>query len=299
MNQLKLSESILKKIKQEKITPRSKYFFIFKNISFWMLFILAIILGAISFSIILFSLKNTDFDIFDSLCETTGISHLLNLLPLLWILFIGIAIGLGIWGLQHTKRGYKIALSIILGGNILGSIFLGSFVYGMGGGEKLEEIFEDKIPIYQGIRKKHQKIWGHPEVSGRLAGMVESVNKENQTLILSDPYGRTREINYKNSQNFEPQVGQVIKMKGQIDKNGKFSIQRIRQARRQKKIQQKIRQYFKKHPELKRKFKQRVFKHLSPKTQQKIKKIHQQGKNISPNFRRKIRQEIRRKRIQN
>ncbi len=268
----KLSQSILKKIQQEKIKPVPKYYFILKNISFWILFLFMFVFGFISFSVILFSINNTEFDLFDSLSETSGIAHFFNLLPLLWILFIGIFLGIAIWGLKHTKRGYKIAISFLFFGNILGSMILGSLVYGFGGAEKIENILDENVNIYESVRKKHQKFWANPEASGRLAGIIQEINFEENYLELQDLKGkkwkvsfskinkRTKNLLRKISKNNFQENNQKntsknisIKLKGKISKNNIFEAERIRPAFRMKKIHERRKKFFEKPPELRKK----------------------------------------------
>jgi len=149
MNPSKLADDILKKIKEEHIEPRSKYYFYAKNILFWGLFAAAIILGAISFAIVLYASFNTDFAIGQFVETEELLEQWLTLLPLLWMLFIGIAVGVGIVGLKHTKRGYRIALLTLVGSNVLASVVLGTGLYAAGGAEVIEETLEEKVSFYE------------------------------------------------------------------------------------------------------------------------------------------------------
>ena len=126
MNPSKLADEILKKIKNEAIQPRSKWFFLAKNISFWALFAVATGFGAVSFAVILYATLNIDFNIGDFLENENLITYWITFLPLMWMLLVGVAVGLGIAGLKHTNRGYRIAAVTLIGSNVLGSVVLGS-----------------------------------------------------------------------------------------------------------------------------------------------------------------------------
>lgn len=259
-----LTKSILNRIEAENINPRSKWYYRIRYSSFWVLFGAMLVLGALSFAVMLFAINNTDFAILDYV-DNGGLEQLLSLMPFVWVFLVGIAVGLGVWGLKHTKRGYRFALVLVLGGNVLGSVLLGAVVYGAGGGEIIEGIVEQKIPQYQSVREKQARFWGNPEETGRLAGLVESI--DDQTLTLSDPHGRTWKVNIQEAE-FTPEIGRPLKMRGQVTGTGEFTAQRIRPARRQQRIHQKSKRRFQRNPELRAKFKE----HLSPETRQKLRK---------------------------
>ncbi len=287
MTKKSLKDSILNQIEKDNIKPRSKWYFFGKNLAFWGFFVTAIIFGSISFAVILFALQTTDFDILDYLHDSEGLSQLLVLMPFVWVLIIGMAIGMGIWGLKHTKKGYRIALVTLVGTNILGSIFFGSLVYGAGGGEVIEEVLEEKFSFYEGTRKKHQRFWGRPEDTGRLAGMITEIDEENKHLTLTDPHGKSWEIPYENLPH-QPRVGTPIKMRGEINEDGEFIPKKMKKAERQERIHRKIEDHFRRHPELRQKIEDRI----SPETKQEIESYREQKKPLPPELRGKIFQEV-------
>jgi len=182
MNSKKLSESILKKIQKENILPTGRWYFILKNIAFWGIFNLSVLLGAIGISIIIFAIFETDFDLFSYL-KGTELQFWLSMLPIFWILFFITFTGIAIWGMQHTRKGYRLSIIRMLGLNLLLSILLGILFYNIGGAEKFESIFEKNIPLYKGIHTQRSLRWTHPE-EGKLAGKIISLQK-NKILMLS------------------------------------------------------------------------------------------------------------------
>ena len=284
----KLTKSILNRIEQEDITPRSKWYYRIQYSSFWFLFGAMLVLGALSFAVMLFALNNTDFDIFQYV-DNGGLQQLLSLMPFFWVFITGLAVGLAVWGIKHTKRGYKLALLLVFGGNVFGSMLLGTLVYGAGGGEVIEEIIEQKVPQYQSVREKNQKFWGTPEETGRLAGLVESVSEK--SITLSDPMGRTWTVDIAQAKlppEFSPQVGKPLKMKGQVTGTGEFTADGIKPARKQERIHQKSKRHFEKNPELRAKFKS----YLSPETRQKLEDVEANGERPSRELHEQIREEI-------
>lgn len=288
MNPSKLADGILKRIEQEKISPRSRAYFYVKNISFWGLFALSILVGAMSFAVILYATTSTDFAVGEFVEENELLEHWLTLLPLLWVLLIGVAIGIGMVGLKHTKRGYRIALFTLIGSNILGSLALGGGLYAAGGGELIEEVLEEHVEMYEGVRKKHQNFWGNPEEKGRLAGRVKEVNNDGEYLVLEGPYGREWHVPFSPEHDIQPEIGQVLKMRGRFEKEGEFEPKDIRRSKKHEGLQRRIQGHLQRHPELRRQFES----HLSPATRETLDKMREGGERPSPELREQIRQEV-------
>ena len=289
MNPSKLADEILKKIKNEAIQPRSKWFFLAKNISFWVLFGVATGFGAVSFAVILYATLNIDFSIADFLENENLITYWITFLPLMWILLIGVAVGLGIAGLKHTNRGYRIAAVTLIGSNVLGSVVLGSGLYAAGGAEIIEQTLEANIPLYQSTREKHLDFWGHPREKGRLAGKVTAVDELNQTMTIKGlrgemwvlPYGENHPLTTA------PEVGSIFKAKGKFE-DEKFKPERMRPAPNQERLQKRVEDYMDRNPELRAKAKSR----LSPTTKAELDSIRSRGERPNRDLREKMRNEI-------
>jgi len=285
----KLADSIINRIETENIKPRSKWYYRVLYGSFWGLFAIMLGLGALSFAVVLYAINHTDFDIADYV-DSDGLAHLMTLMPLAWVLLIGIAIGLGIWGLRHTKRGYRLAILSVIGGNILGSMILGTFVYGAGGGEIIEEIVEDALPQYESVREKYERFWGNPKRTGRLAGLVQSINEADKTVTVSGPRGKEWIVPLERLQKagITPEIGQPIKMKGSLNKERGFHPDRAKSAPRQKRLHQKIEKRFRDNPELKAQFESK----LTPETREKIEALEEAGQRPDRELRKQIREEF-------
>jgi hypothetical protein len=86
-------DKILEKIEHQHIEPTPKWYFQFKNWGFWCLFAISILIGSMSFSIILYSVQQTDFELLSHFFKHSKWESLLVLLPYFWlILFIDIYI---------------------------------------------------------------------------------------------------------------------------------------------------------------------------------------------------------------
>jgi hypothetical protein len=179
----KFSQKITEKIQEEKIKQTPHWVFLLKNVAFWVLFGVAMLLGAIAFAVILFSVLEADFELWGH-PAFSRLQFALHILPLYWLIAFLIFCGLALVGMQHTKKGYRLPVWKLLVGNLLGSILLGGSMYAFGGGEKFEHFFAQRFPGYQNVDKRQEEIWSNPE-GGLLAGKIVAVESD-KLLILQD-----------------------------------------------------------------------------------------------------------------
>ena len=191
---MKNSQKLLEKIQSEKIPQRSRGLFVLKNIFFWLLFAFSIIIGGLSFSIILFAFNQTDFDLLSHI-PNSKIELLLGLLPFFWIISCLIFLLISIFGIRHTKTGYRYSPLLVFSSSIVLSIVLGTVLFFSGGAEKMERIFSENVPVYKSLEERKISRWSLPE-NGFLSGKI--VGKE-ENLIIEDWNGKKWEIDLKNA----------------------------------------------------------------------------------------------------
>lgn len=101
------SQDVLKKIKEENISPKSYFQVYWKNYVFWIAWGVIMIFGAISFSMLLLNV----LDIRPEFLRVLGVGHYLRLLmetaPYLWIILVFIAVGTGYFAMRKTRTGYR------------------------------------------------------------------------------------------------------------------------------------------------------------------------------------------------
>lgn len=144
-----LEQRILDRIKQEKIEPKSKWFFVFKNISYWLLFAFSVLLGSVSFASVLYKLTGNYEVVQDFVSDKfTLFDSLPFILPYFWIIIFSIFFVLAIYNYKKTKGFYKYQMSFIV--LLLSvSVFVGGYLmYVFGVAEKTEEISQKYLPFY-------------------------------------------------------------------------------------------------------------------------------------------------------
>ncbi len=225
--EIKKSQKLINKITAKDIKPRPRWHFVFENYIFWSVFFIFMIFGSAAFSIILYAVTESDFDLLSS--SGSKIEFLFGILPLLWILFLGIFFFISIFGIRHTKTGYRYPLLKILSANILLSVLLGILFFSVGGAEKMENIFAEKIPVYKSIEERRISRWSRPE-SGFLSGVILE-NKNNEIILIEDFNNKQWEINIQDAI-VRPRVSldseEKIKIIGAISEENIFAAREIR-----------------------------------------------------------------------
>jgi len=222
---MKNSQKLLNKIQNKKIKQTSHFMFVFKNIIFWIMFIFSIIIGGLSFSVILFAFTQTDFDLFSHINDSK-IEFVLGLLPILWIVFCIIFLFVSIYGIKHTKTGYRYSPLKIYGSSIIVSIIVGISLFSFGGSEKIEQIFARNIPIYRTIGERRISRWSEAD-NGFLSGIIIENEKY---LIIEDWNNKEWEIDFLNA-SIRGQVSlekdEMIKMTGEVSGSNTFRAEAI------------------------------------------------------------------------
>lgn len=177
-----ISNEVLKKIKDSNIKPKPRWYFLTKNYFIWSIFGISIILGSFAFSMVLFIIKQLDWDIYqyigDSFLKTVFIS-----LPYLWLIFLILFTGVAYYNFIHTKRGYRFKFISILLISLTVSIILGTGLYFNGFSERLENVFSEKTPYYNRLVYTYKKQWMQPK-RGLLAGTIIETELPENNLCL-------------------------------------------------------------------------------------------------------------------
>ncbi|MCK5286000.1 MAG: hypothetical protein KAJ58_02120 [Candidatus Pacebacteria bacterium] len=186
-----LSQKIIEKIKQEGVEPTPKWEFVLKNSFFWGAFVLAVIIGGLTFSIILHTLLNNDWDLYMQL--SGGLTKFIIVtLPYFWLVFLGLFTIIAYINVKNTKKAYKYNLQMIIGGVILISFLLGITFYNLGVAASLDRNLIQKLPPrYHSMVDANINLWQRPE-EGFLSGSVESLDE--YVLKLKDQNGDIWEI---------------------------------------------------------------------------------------------------------
>jgi hypothetical protein len=224
---MKASEKLLQKIREREVTPTPKWRFTLRNSLLLAAFAAAVLLGALAFSVVLFAIQQTDFDILGHLTHSR-LELFLGLLPFFWILVLVACLILAIYSVQYSPKGYKFTALRLAGYSAALSILLGALFFIAGGGRSLEKAFDTKVALYQSVQEKKARLWSMPE-DGYLSG--EIVEAGAGSLRLKDFKGEEWTVHFEGA--FIPPAvllerGETIKLIGEITEKEEFTASEIR-----------------------------------------------------------------------
>lgn len=184
---------IIETIKTKNIKPRPEWMYSYAELMKWGAYASFIIIGSISFSIILFSISVSGFDLLQHF-KHSNMESVLVLLPLLWLSALIFFLGASIASVVYTGRAYKLSFSKWVGLSTGISMVIGTLFFITGGARNLEQIFETKIESYESIQEKKTAIWSQPDL-GTLSG--EIISYDEQTITIKDWKSNIWSISYQ------------------------------------------------------------------------------------------------------
>lgn len=224
---MKEKRTILDKIKEENIKQKPKWHFTGYKLLTFTCYFACILIGAASFSVILFSIQQTNFNVLSHLTHSR-IELLLGLLPFFWIGLLFVFILLSILVFKKSERGYKYHWMKLFGFNTLTSVILGTLFYMAGGGHQLEHAFAERVSTYESVREIKLKSWMQPE-NGFLAGTITTLKET--SFQLEDFNGKLWDVSYERAfiaGRAEVRPGGKIKLIGRQQSTTSFEASEIR-----------------------------------------------------------------------
>jgi len=224
---MKASEKLLQKIRERDVKPTPKWRFTLRNSLLSAAFVAAVLLGALAFSVVLFAIQQTDFDLLSHITHSR-LELFLGLLPIFWIVMLLVFLGIAIYSVQYSPRGYKFTAAKMAGYSAAFSVLLGALFFIAGGAQRLERAFEANLSVYQSVQEKKARLWSMPE-DGYLSGEIEEAGAD--ALRIKDFSGKEWTVHFEGA--FIPPVvllerGETIKLIGEITAKGEFTASEIR-----------------------------------------------------------------------
>lgn len=182
------ADSILHRIEEEKVAPRSRWYFVLKNEFFWGVGIVSVIVGSCSVAAALFALSNSDFDFYETTHGSMS-SFLYDALPFMWLLSMAVFIGVGYLQFKHTSRGYRYPIYVIIGGAVVLTCVGGIALHTVGFGEQIERNVGPYMPFHKLPERQRQERWVNAD-RGVIAGAVVEIAPDHSSFVIKDFAGR-------------------------------------------------------------------------------------------------------------
>ncbi|MFZ5391794.1 MAG: hypothetical protein ACOZAR_01220 [Patescibacteria group bacterium] len=224
----KISDKVLEKIKDDKIKPIPRWWYVLKNTLIWLLLIVLLLLGAAMTSLSLGDIIDGDWDIRPMM----GV-HLLTFIfmtfPFTWVALGLVIIFLAYYDFKYLPKSYKIGgqkYLIIIISIVLAS---GLGMYYIGGHNPVKRLLSNFAPVNDWEKQKDMR-WMNPG-QGLLAGKIVEVNNEDsfvlQDILLNQQW--TIDISQaKIAESVNIAKDEKIKMIGEMKEGNNFVAKDVR-----------------------------------------------------------------------
>jgi len=219
-----ISQIALQRIRESGIKPISKSVFNIKRVLFWALVGFSIIVGAISFSVILSILYNNDWDLFNEF----GFGFIFKTLPYFWFVFIILLTIFGEFYYRRTALGYRHRTIMIISIYMIVTVIFGSLLHFVGVGCNIEESISENVPIYKIFMFDEDKFWSNSK-EGLISGQIILVN--DKAISIVDFNNNLWIVNIENAvilNKAQIKEGEFIKIIGDANENNVFKAEQIR-----------------------------------------------------------------------
>jgi hypothetical protein len=228
------TDKLLGAIKKDNLSPRPRWQFLLKNYIIYITGALALLIGAVAVSVIIYLVKFNDWGFYYH-TKKTFLEFFFLTAPYFWILFLGLFIFIVYYNFKHTPKGYRYPSWALVLASIVLSIFLGIAFFALGLGEKIDDTLGRRAPFYSHIFNRQIDFWSQPD-QGRLSGIIIGQGEE-KTFILIDrelkewsvSLSATSSLNGFDNNVF---IKHPVRLIGRQTEDGSFMAERIFRASR-------------------------------------------------------------------
>ncbi len=224
----RLSSKIMDRIKDQKMTPKSRAYFVFLNVLLILAIIFSIVIGSLAIAIIIRHVSLTDWELAHKF-SGGKIRAFFVLLPYLWLIFILFAIFFADQLFRHTQTGYRRKSWVIILTSILLSLNFGYILYLVKLDKPFENILMSNVPFYKTWEKEKDRLFAAPDM-GVLAGQILEINSEKEWVLMdfADHKWLVSVDKAKIKNNFVPLEGIHVGMLGEAIDDNHFEAKMIR-----------------------------------------------------------------------
>ncbi|MBN1778928.1 MAG: hypothetical protein JW816_01785 [Candidatus Buchananbacteria bacterium] len=220
-NKNNTGQKILDQIKEKNLKPTPRWEFLLKDYLVWGIFVFAIVIGSLATAVIIFVFSRSGWQL-SLLDDDTYLTNFLLLMPYFWLLLMIIFVAVAFYNFKHTKTGYRYNAYLVVLTSIVLSLVFGSGIYGLGLGEKFEDIFYQQVPFYRNFVEHRSEMFVRPE-RGRIAGRVIEITPD--YIKVQDFKGNTWQFTTTTD---ELSIGQRVIIFGQRNDPDDFLPDQIR-----------------------------------------------------------------------
>jgi hypothetical protein len=154
------------------------------NCFVWVAWALSVIVGAISFTVLVYVGNHSRFALYEA-THDTSLSFFTEVLPLLWIAAFLLMGAFAYFNMRHTKSGYKYPMWQLLVSSVVFSVIGGVVLNVFGAGYLIDTQLGKGMPMYKSLERIEAQMWQKPE-EGRLLGEFSQMDKIDGVYLFVD-----------------------------------------------------------------------------------------------------------------
>jgi hypothetical protein len=194
--------SVMSRIEGGEVCPRSKRFFQTRECAVWALWAISVVVGALSVAVTLFVFTHRQYALYEATHDNL-FTFMVEVLPFLWIIVFALMIGVGVYELRHTKRGYRYPMWQIITSSMVLSLAGGATLQLFGLGYTTDHVLGERMGMYDSQEKIEKRLWQDPN-NGRLVGIAEESLVPPATMIsFKDVEGGLWQVSIKDLESME------------------------------------------------------------------------------------------------
>jgi hypothetical protein len=193
-NENNLKDALFKRIESEQVCPKSRFFFLCRECSVWLFWVLSVVVGAMAVAVSLFVVMNRQYAFYEA-THDNWLTFMVEALPYLWFLVFGLMAYFATFNIRHTVRGYRYPAWLIVGSSVAMSVVVGVLLQTSDLGHVVDNALGTHMKMYMSQEKMEQKLWQAP-AEGRLLGqrVFEDTVPSTTVVFVDVDGGRTSDL---------------------------------------------------------------------------------------------------------
>ncbi|NTW53217.1 MAG: hypothetical protein HGB15_00280 [Chlorobaculum sp.] len=215
------SDQIIREIEKRKVVPIPRWHFILKSAVFWALALISVVTGAISMATAIYVFFDNDY-----LADHAGIEKLfverpfveviVEAIPYVWLIALGLFILTAFYGFRHTRKGYRYPTLRVISVSLLLSALLCGILDSFDIGRYIHRYLIENVQGYGQLVHTNEVIWAQME-KGLLGGKVVRYSAHDSLVVIRDYKRRLWQVDISRA-TFQPgaqiAIGKYLKITG-------------------------------------------------------------------------------------
>jgi heme/copper-type cytochrome/quinol oxidase subunit 2 len=198
------SEQIIREIEKRKVVPIPRWHFILRRSVFWVLALISVITGAISMATAIYVFIDNDYvtdqvNIEKFFEQRPLIEVIIQSIPYVWLVALGLFILAAYYGVRHTRKGYRYPMTRVIAGSLLLSLLLCGILNVFDIGKYIHRYLIENVRGYDRLVNTNEILWTRMD-KGLLGGKVVRFSMQDSTIVIQDYKRRRWNVNISGAQ---------------------------------------------------------------------------------------------------